>query len=284
MIHFELLRDRSILIVTPQGSLEKADFERVGREIDPFIPAKGKLTGVMICAKSFPRWKSFEALLSHFKFVGEHHRQVERVATVRATIRSLLAACAIAMAIGAPAAAGPLEDGNVAYHMKEYAKAAELWQPLAQKGNAIAQYSLGTLYAEGNGVTQNDATAFMWFQRAANQGNAAAQYNVGASYAAGTGVEKSDADAIRWFRRAADQGMAFAQLNLGLLYAAGNGVAQDNVEALKWLEIAFRGLPAGGARMDVAHAMQDVGAKMTSDQIDEAKQRAREWKAKPDAQ
>ncbi|MGE5088753.1 MAG: tetratricopeptide repeat protein, partial [Candidatus Levyibacteriota bacterium] len=115
------------------------------------------------------------------------------------------------------------------------------------------------------------------------QGNAAAQYNVGASYAAGIGVDKSDADAAKWFRRAADQGMPFAQLNLGLLYAAGNGVPKDSVEAFKWLQIAFRGLPAGGARMDVAHAMQDVGAKLTSDQLDEAKQRAREWRAKPEA-
>jgi hypothetical protein len=46
MIHFELLRDRGILVVTPQGPLEKADFELVGQEVDPFIAAKGKLTGL----------------------------------------------------------------------------------------------------------------------------------------------------------------------------------------------------------------------------------------------
>jgi len=201
---------------------------------------------------------------------------------MKAIIRNLVAACAIAAALGGPVAAGPLEDGNAAYHQKEYAKAAALWQPLAEKGDATAQYYLGTLFAEGKGVTQNDATAFTWFQRAADQGNVAAQYNVGASYASGTGVDKSDADAAKWFRRAADQGMAFAQLNLGLLYAAGNGVPKDSVEAFKWLQIAFRGLPAGGARMDVAHAMQDVSAKMTSDQRDEAKQRADDWQAKPE--
>ena len=76
--------------------------------------------------------------------------------------------------------------------------------------------------------------------------------------------------------------MVFAQLNLGLLYAAGNGVPQDNVEALKWLELALLGLPAGAPRMDVARAMQDVTAKMTREQIDEAKQRGRKWKAQPE--
>ena len=82
MIHFELLRNRGILIVTPQGPLEKTDFELVGQEVDPFIAAKGKLTGLMIYAKAFPGWKNFEALLSHLRFVGEHQRHIERVAAV----------------------------------------------------------------------------------------------------------------------------------------------------------------------------------------------------------
>ena len=201
---------------------------------------------------------------------------------MRFGIRNLLGALAIAAALGAPAAAGPLEDANDAYREKAYAKAAELWRPLAEKGDAEAQYSLGTLYAEGKGVEQNDATAFLWFQRAANQGVAAAQYNVGATYATGAGIGKSDVDAARWFRRAADQGMAFAQLNLGLLYAAGNGVPQDDVEAYKWLELAFAGLPPGGPRMDVARAMTDVSAKMTREQLIEAKRRQRAWQVKPE--
>jgi TPR repeat protein len=201
---------------------------------------------------------------------------------MRFGIRNLLGALAIAAALGASAAAGPLEDANDAYREKAYAKAAELWRPLAENGDAEAQYSLGTLYAEGKGVEQNDATAFLWFQRAANQGVAAAQYNLGASYATGAGIGKSDVDAARWFRRAADQGMAFAQLNLGLLYAAGNGVPQDDVEAYKWLELAFAGLPPGGPRMDVARAMTDVSAKMTREQLVEAKQRQRAWQVKPE--
>ena len=149
-------------------------------------------------------------------------------------------------------------------------------------GGRQGQYYLGTLYAEGKGVQQNDAMAFTWFQRAANQGNAAAQYNVGASYAAGTGVETSYASAAKWFQRAADQGMAFAQLNLGFLYSTGNGVPQDNVEAFKWIELAFLGLPAGGPRMDAANAMVDLAARMTTEQRFEAKRRERDFKATPE--
>ena len=200
------------------------------------------------------------------------------------TTRNVFAAVAVAAALGASAVtAGPLEDGVAAYRDKAYAKSLELWRPLAESGNAAAQSLLGTLYVEGNGVEQSDATALLWFQRAANQGDAAAQYNVGASYAGGRGVQKSEVEAAKWFRRAADQGVPFAQLNLGLLYAAGNGVPQDNVEALKWLELAFFGLPAGSSRSDVARAMTDVTAKMTREQIDEAKRRERAWKLQSEA-
>jgi hypothetical protein len=201
---------------------------------------------------------------------------------MNASARNLLAAFVVATALGMPASAGPLEDGDAAYREKDYAKAVELWQPLAERGDATAQYFIGTLYAEGKGVPQSDVTAFGWFLRAANNGNAAAQYNVGASYAGGAGVKKSEADAAKWFLRAANQGMPYAQLNLGLLYAAGSGVAQDNVEAFKWLELAFAGLPAGGVRMDVAQAMADVGAKLTYEEKDEAKRRERAWKALPE--
>ena len=152
---------------------------------------------------------------------------------MRPGVRRLVGVLAVAAALCAPAAAGPLEDANDAYREKAYAKAAELWRPLAETGDAAAQYALGTLYAEGKGVEQNNATAFLWFQRAANQGDAAAQYNVGASYATGAGIAQSDVEAARWFRRAADQGMAFAQLNLGLLYAAGNGVPAGRRRSLQ---------------------------------------------------
>lgn len=82
MIHFELLRDRNILVITPDGPLEKADFERLAREIDPVIASKRKLAGVMVSAKSFPGWRSVDAFLSHLKFVADHQRQIERIAVV----------------------------------------------------------------------------------------------------------------------------------------------------------------------------------------------------------
>jgi hypothetical protein len=82
MIHFELLRDRNILIITPDGPLDKADFERLASEIDPVIASKAKLAGVMVCTKSFPGWRSLDAFVAHLKFIADHQRHIERIAVV----------------------------------------------------------------------------------------------------------------------------------------------------------------------------------------------------------
>ena len=82
MIHEELLRDRGILILTPQGPLEKSDFDLLAREVDPYIEEKGSLRGLMVYAKSFPGWNDFGALVSHLRFVKNHERFIRRVAAV----------------------------------------------------------------------------------------------------------------------------------------------------------------------------------------------------------
>ncbi len=189
---------------------------------------------------------------------------------------------AIALALAQPVAAGPLEDGIDAYRQQDYEKALELWKPLAEQGNAAAQFQMGTLYAEGKGVEENDTTAAMWFARAANQGNATAQYNLAASYAEGLGVPKDDATAARWFRRAAEQGMAYAQLNLGILYTTQRGVPADYVEAVKWLELAIYALPPGGARSDAARMLKEAADKLTEEQLLEARVRVKAFKPKPE--
>jgi len=196
--------------------------------------------------------------------------------------RILAIAALAALVAGGSAYAGPLEDGIAAYHAKDYETAVKLWRPLAEQGNAAAQYQLGTLYAEGKGVAQSDATAVEWFKKAAEQGNAPAQYNLAVSYAEGLGVEKDETAAAKWFRRAADQGMPYAQLNLGILYATKRGVVPDDVEAVKWLELAIYALPAGGARSDAARMLKQVADRLTEEQLLEARVREKNWKAKPE--
>src|SRR5262249_15898810 len=82
MLHFELLRDRNILVVTPEGPLEKADFGQFAKELDPSIASNGKIDGLMFKAEPFPGWRNVGAFFSHLKFVLYHHQQIERIAVV----------------------------------------------------------------------------------------------------------------------------------------------------------------------------------------------------------
>jgi hypothetical protein len=82
MIRFELLRDAGVLVVEPQSALAAEDFREISLAIDPYIREKGKLTGLLIEAASFPGWDSFGALIEHLKFVYDHQRNIDRVAAV----------------------------------------------------------------------------------------------------------------------------------------------------------------------------------------------------------
>ena len=55
----------------------------------------------------------------------------------------------------------------------------------------------------------------------AEAGDAVAQYDLGVMYANGLGVPEDDAEAMRWYRLAADQGHADAQVNLASMYFTG---------------------------------------------------------------
>jgi uncharacterized protein len=75
--------------------------------------------------------------------------------------------------------AGPLEDVAAACLRKDFATALRLVQPLADKGVAYAQYNLGVMYQNGQGVPQNYTEALKWFRLAANQGYGPAQSSLG---------------------------------------------------------------------------------------------------------
>jgi TPR repeat protein len=103
-------------------------------------------------------------------------------------------------------AAQALQRGEAAYNRKDYGTALHEWQPLAQRGNAIAQNWLGRMYQQGLGVHKDEIEAVRLYRQAAAQGYAAAQSNLGFMYAEGRGVAKDETEAVRLFRQAAAQG------------------------------------------------------------------------------
>jgi TPR repeat protein len=165
--------------------------------------------------------------------------------------------------------------GEDAYNRGDFATALREWRPLAEQGDARAQYNLGVLYRKGRGVPQDDVQARQWYEKAAAQGQAKAQYNLGTLYLNGSGVPKDYQQALRWFRLAADQGEALAQTKIGIMYDDGQGVPHDFVQAHKWYNLA-----ATNGDKPAAELRDALAKQMTPAQIAEAQQLAREWKPK----
>ena len=72
----------------------------------------------------------------------------------------------------------------------------------------------------------------------AEQGDAYAQYILGWMYKDGQGVLQDYKEAVKWYTKSAEQGIALAQLNLGVMYYLGRGAPQDYVMAHMYFNIA----------------------------------------------
>jgi hypothetical protein len=75
----ELMLDENGLVITPEESLKLTDFERLTKEIDPHIEAKGTLNGLMICSKVYPGWDNFTKVLSLIGFVKDNHHLIKKM-------------------------------------------------------------------------------------------------------------------------------------------------------------------------------------------------------------
>ncbi len=208
------------------------------------------------------------------------------------------------------------DAGVAAYNEGNYHKAFKLFKPLAEQGDAQAQFHLGTMYYNGKGVPQDYREAEKWYRKGAEQEDAAAQFMLGvmyyygkgvpqdykeavkwyrkvaeqgddaAQYALGTiyheggkGVPQDYQEAVKWFRRAAEQGNGEAQFNLGNMYTKGWGVPQDYVQAHKWLSL-FASRYQGKTHEMLIRNRDVIEKKMTSAQVAKAQKLAREWKPK----
>ncbi len=98
------------------------------------------------------------------------------------------------------------ESGLEAYNRGDYKNAFLIFNCLTEQGDAAAQYQLGVMYADGEGVPQDDSEALRWYRMAAEQGNAVAQWELGLMYSTGEGVPKDDVEAVRWLMLATKHG------------------------------------------------------------------------------
>jgi len=115
--------------------------------------------------------------------------------------------------------------GIEAWQRSDYSGAVAIWRPLAEKGDADAEFNLGQAYRLGRGVPINLAAAKTWFERAAGQGHVDAETTLGLLL-----FQNGDqAEALKWLKKAADQGEPRALLVYGTALVNGDSVTQDPV-------------------------------------------------------
>lgn len=147
--------------------------------------------------------------------------KILRERTVRILRRLGLATATLLFVLSAsvPAArADTLKEATAAFAKKQYAAAIKLFRPLAEKGNAIAQYKVAVMHRMGLGVPKSEKEARKWSRLAARQGNPQAQTLLGSLYYKASGEESPDVlRAYMWYEVAATQGDAEARKDLAVL-------------------------------------------------------------------
>jgi len=161
---------------------------------------------------------------------------------------------------GSKNAADPIATGTKLCNAGKHSKAVEILRPVAESGNAEAQYWMG--------VTLNRACAtfdpdfadvpddedIKWFEMAAKQGHTKACVNLGAilfsrdkarSLAEHNGVgeikwlcSQDSVQAFEWYHIAALAGEITAIMHVGSAYWTGRGVGKNVEEARRWLQKA----------------------------------------------
>jgi len=154
--------------------------------------------------------------------------------------------------------------GNADGVPQDYPTAVDWLEKAAEQNHARAQESLGSMYANGVGVKQDFSNARNWYMKAARNGLGSAQYLVATMYRFGLFESEMDMDqAIDWYQRAANQNVAAAQLALGKLAMRGKHVKQDDSAALQWLMLAH----ANGSEGAVQY-IQQLMQRMPNDALE----------------
>jgi hypothetical protein len=114
----------------------------------------------------------------------------------------------------------------------------------------------------------------------AEQGDAEAQFVLGSMYRDGQGVEKDLEETLRWWQRAAELGNVDAQFALGDIYSGGFGVTRDYVQSYMWFDITAAQTEIVWLT-PIARSNRDALVdRMTDAEVSKAKRMSADWIAK----
>ncbi len=152
------------------------------------------------------------------------------------------------------------DDGVIAANNGDYAKAIQELKPLAEESYTKAQSGIGQVLSDNRIKGSKELDGL--YRMAAEKGEGIAQFNLGQMYIQGQGVEINYKESAKWFRLAAAQGVAIAQYQLAMMYYLGRGVQESNVIAFALYQISAAG---NSSKENPANAMTASLVKSISD-------------------
>lgn len=119
-------------------------------------------------------------------------------------------------------------------------------------GDPQAQYDLGLMLANGEGVDKNVKEACVWFESAAKRGHSGAQYLLGVSFLSGVGVERDEWQSLRWLIKSFEGGNAKAGAKVARLIEHKSAA----LARACWRALALRGSAEAQLALAQSHETQ----------------------------
>jgi TPR repeat protein len=158
-------------------------------------------------------------------------------------------------------------------------QAMHYYHEAAEQNHPEAQFNLAVMLEVGVGLDRAyPEQAARWYHRLAMQGrHGGGAHNLGILYAQGNGVPQDDAIARELFELAIALGADEAMHSLGLLLLRGAGSQLEPIEAAKWAFLSMQRDPSGAGK----DLMAVLARELTAGELEEARDRASRWKREP---
>lgn len=140
-------------------------------------------------------------------------------------------------------AANDLDYAVNAMRTGDFAEAYCIIRPLAEAGDAEAQYNIGWMYLNGYGLRVNDGLALQWWEKASQQGNADASFSIGMLYSLGDGeISKDTNKAIDYYLLSAENGQEDAIAILKSMMLINNKYIRSRLHSILKHNASFFGV------------------------------------------
>ncbi len=165
-----------------------------------------------------------------------------------------------------------VKEAFAAYKAGDFKKAYDTWLPLAEAGNAEAQFRVGRLYSFGESADKDGDKAVHWYKNAASLGHTIAMHNLAYILKVGEKVGRDVDEAIIYYTLAAESGYVISQFGLGITFATLEDKYRNFSLAYKWLYIAMK-----NGHIEAMDTIRDLNQFATTEERNEGLERMHEW-------